>query len=102
MKNYVHAAPGERSFGVGIRARSTGRVLRDPFGNPRREVPRTARPRRDVLPGLLSISPTRRELAGGMRVYEQAEPRQYHGVQRRRSWWLKFVFSDSAAVRRRH
>ena len=83
MKNYVHAAPGERSFGVGIRARSTGRVLRDPFGNPRREVPRTARPRRDVLPGLLSISPTRRELAGGMRVNEQDEPCQ---CCRRRSW----------------
>ena len=36
MKNYVHAALGERRSGVGIRARANGRVLRDDLRNPRK------------------------------------------------------------------
>ena len=36
MKNYVHAASGERRFGIRIRARANGRGLRDDLRNPRK------------------------------------------------------------------
>ena len=79
VKNYVRAAPGERSSGVGFRTRA--KMLRDDLWNRRKG--RTARPRRDARPGLLSSSPTRREMAGGMRLNEQVEPRQCYWS---RSW----------------
>ena len=36
VKNYVHAAFGERRFGIRIRARANGRGLRDDLRNPRK------------------------------------------------------------------
>ena len=36
MKNYVHAASGERRSGIRIRARANGRGLRDDLRNPRK------------------------------------------------------------------
>ena len=72
----------EKSSGLGIRVRANSSVLRD-LGNAQQGVPRTARPRREVQPGLLSSSPTRREMAGGMRLNEQVEPRQCYWS---RSW----------------